>query len=161
MINHRPVDEPTEARRAVNLAAPLRGSGRPEKNQMFEAKKRFGLAVAFLLFQKSAESETPMVPDDRGRAESDDAAGLLQAPAKIDIVAGLVIFGIEAADILKCPPVKCHVTARDVFGNRVGDQNVTRSARRGRDTSLGPILRGWTDIRATNAGIIAADECAH
>ena len=37
MINYRAIDEPAEARRAVNLSSPLRRSGWSEKNEMFEA----------------------------------------------------------------------------------------------------------------------------
>src|SRR5438105_2826167 len=50
MINHRAVDEPTEARRSINLAAPFRCSGRAEEDQMFEAQQRFRFAIAVLLF---------------------------------------------------------------------------------------------------------------
>ena len=39
MINYRAIDEPAEARRAVNLSSPLRRSGWSEKNEMFEAQE--------------------------------------------------------------------------------------------------------------------------
>src|SRR5437588_11490191 len=58
VVNNRRVNEPAETRGAVDLPAPFRRAGRTEKNQMFEAKKRFRLAVAFLLFAKRAQSET-------------------------------------------------------------------------------------------------------
>src|SRR5713101_536427 len=99
MINDRAIDEPTESRRAVNLTAPFRGPGRAEENEVFETKKRFGFTVTFLLFQKGAEREAAMVPNNRSGTESDDAARLLQAPAKIDVVAGFVILGVETADL--------------------------------------------------------------
>ena len=38
VINDRPVNEPTEARRAVNLPAPFSRARRPEKNQMLETQ---------------------------------------------------------------------------------------------------------------------------
>src|SRR5438874_880279 len=55
VINYRPIDKPTEARRTVNLPAPFRGPGWSEKNEMLKTKERFGLAVAFLLFQERAQ----------------------------------------------------------------------------------------------------------
>ena len=54
VINDRLVDEPTEARRAVDLSAPFRRPGRAEENKMLEAEHRFRFAVAFLLFAKCA-----------------------------------------------------------------------------------------------------------
>ena len=60
-----------------------------------------------------------MMPDDRSGTKSDDAAGLLQAPAKVDIVASLVILRIKAADLFEGPTTKGHVTAWNVFGDRV------------------------------------------
>jgi hypothetical protein len=50
MIDHRPVNKPTEARRAIDLAAPLRSASRTKKNQMLESEQRFRFAVAILLF---------------------------------------------------------------------------------------------------------------
>ncbi len=44
----------------------------------------------------------------------------VEAPAKIDVVPRLAIFGIEAADVFKRPPAKGHVTTRDVLGHGVG-----------------------------------------
>jgi len=81
---------------------------------MFEAQQRFRFAVAILLFQESAKSKTPVVPHDCSWTECNDPASLLDSPAKIDIIASLVIFGIEAACALKRPPVKSHVTAGNV-----------------------------------------------
>ena len=64
VVNDRPVDEPAEARRPVNLAAPFRRAGRTEEDQVLESEERFGFAITFLLFAESAESEPPMMPDD-------------------------------------------------------------------------------------------------
>ena len=61
------------------------------------------------------------MPNDGGRTESNYAAGLLESPAKINIVTGFVLFRVEAADIFKGPSIKRHVTARDVLGDCVGD----------------------------------------
>src|SRR6266513_1712782 len=124
MINDRAINEPTEPRGAVNLTAPFRSPGRTKENQVFESEERFGFAVTFLLFQKRAKSEAPMMPDNRGGTKGDDEARLLQAPAKIDIVAGFMILGIETADLFEGPAIKRHVTAGNVFRFGIGQQNV-------------------------------------
>src|SRR5437764_3045709 len=120
VINYRAIDEPAEAWRAVNLSSPLRCSGWSEKNEMFKAQERFGFAVTLLLFAERTQGETAMVPDDGRGTKRDDAAALLQTPAEINVIASGVIFRIKAAEIFKSPAPKCHVTARDVFGDRVG-----------------------------------------
>src|SRR2546421_175397 len=70
VIDDRPINEPTESRCAINLTAPFRSPGRPEKNQVLEAKERFGFAITLLLLQKCAQSKSAMVPDNRGGTES-------------------------------------------------------------------------------------------
>src|SRR5260370_1136132 len=95
VINNGPGNEPTKTLRSINLAPPFRGAGWAEKDQMFKAEQRFRFAVAVLLFQKRPQRKTAMMPHDRGWAESNHATGLLEPPAKIDIVAGFVIFGIK------------------------------------------------------------------
>src|ERR1700730_3497031 len=101
-----------------------------------------------------------MMPYDGGRAESDDATSLLKSPAKIDIVAGLVIFDIEPTDVLKGPSVEGHVTAGNVLRDCVREQNMTRPARRCRDTGLIPMLRGRSHIGPAHSGIFVAHERA-
>ena len=100
------------------------------------------------------------MPDDRGRTEGDHVAGLLQAPAKIDVVAGLVIFEIEAADVFEGPAIEGHVTAGNVLGDGVGEQHVARSARRGGDAGLDPVLRRRRNVRSADARVVAAEERA-
>ena len=83
-----------------------------------------------------------MMPDDRRRTEGDLVAGLLNAPAEIDVVARFAILDVEAADCFESPPIPRHVTAGDVFGDCVSEQDVARTARRGGDARLHPILGG-------------------
>ena len=127
---------------------------------MLKTQQRFRFAVAILLFQKSPESESAMMPHDCGRAESNDATSLLQSPAKIDIVTGLVVLGIEAANVFKCPPVKRHVTTRNVFGDYVCEQNVAGTARRCCHAGLDPILCRRGHIWSAHSGIITAQQRA-
>ncbi len=91
------------------------------------------------MVEKSAQSKAAMMPHDGGRVESNDAPGLLQAPAKIDIVASGVILDIEAADLFKGPPVEGHVTPGNVLCDGVGEQNMARPARGSSNTGLHPI----------------------
>src|SRR5438477_2648507 len=161
MVDNRAVDKPTEARRAVNLPAPFRGAGRAEEDQVLEAKKRFGFPITFLLFAKSAQGEPPMVPDDRRGAKCDRVSGLLDAPAKIHVVTGRMIFRIEATDAFERPAIPRHVTTWNVFRDRVGEQNVARPARRSGDARLHPVPRRRRNVRAANPGVFATQKRAH
>src|SRR6266850_5246931 len=125
---------------------------------MFETEQRFRFAIAVLLFQKSSQRKTPMVPDDSGRTERNHTTGLLKPPAKIDVIPGLMILRIEAADTLKRPPLERHVTTGNMFGNGVGQQNVAGTARSRCDTGLNPMLCRWRDVRSAYSRIAAAQK---
>src|SRR5438105_1119961 len=127
---------------------------------MFEAQQRFRFTITILLFQKSAKSETPIMPDDCSWTESNDPSSLLNSPAKIDVVSGLTIFGIEAARAFKRPPVKSHVTAGNVLCDFVGKQNMAGAARSRSHAGLNPILCRRCNVRSADSGIITADKCA-
>jgi hypothetical protein len=155
VINSRSVNEPAKARRSINLTAPFRCAGWAEKDQVFEAEQRFRFAVTVLLSPKGAQCKAPMVPNDCSGAERNHATGLLQPPAKIDIVTSFMIFGIEAANVFESPAIERHVTPGNVFGDGVGEQDVAGAARRRCDTSLDPILRWRRNVWPAYAGIIA------
>src|SRR5574338_1281637 len=101
------------------------------------------------------------MPDDRGWAERDNSASLLNAPAEIDVVAGLAIFGIEPAYTFEGPTVKSHITTGNMLGDGVREQHMIRPARRGSDARLDPVLCGRRDVRSANTGIIATEERAN
>ena len=123
---------------------------------MLKAQQRFRFAVAILLFQKSPQCESAMMPHDRGRAESNDATSLLKSPAKIDIVAGLVVLGIEAADVFKCSPIERHVTTGNVLGDYVCEQNMAGPARRCCHTGLDPVLCRRGHVWPAHSSVMAA-----
>src|SRR6267378_1854469 len=100
------------------------------------------------------------MPHQRCGTEGDLVSGLLDSPAKIDVVAGPVILWIESADAFKRPAVPRHITAWNVFGHGVRQKNVTRSARRGGDASLHPIPRRRRNIRTADPRIITAQKRA-
>src|SRR5260370_26521187 len=70
------------------------------------------------------------MPDDGGRAEADDIAGILKTPADVDIIAGRAIDRIEAAQPHQHLAAERHVAARDVLGDFVADQYMRRTTRR-------------------------------
>src|SRR5678815_1230002 len=101
-----------------------------------------------------------MMPDDRGWTKCDDMAFLLQAPAKIDVVAGLAIFDIETANRVERPAIEGHVTTWNVLRYRVGEEYVARAARCRRDAGLDPVFRRRWNVRPTDPSIVTADQRA-
>ena len=71
---------------------------RLKRNGMLGIDQRLGLAVAALLVEIGFDRVAAEMPDDGRRAEADGIAGILQAPADVDIVAGGAIDRIEAAE---------------------------------------------------------------
>ena len=86
---------------------------------MLEVEERLRLAVAHLLLEIGADRVSSEVPDDCDRAEADRIAGVLQAPAKIDVVAGGGIEDVEAADLLQHGLLEGHVAAGNVLSHHV------------------------------------------
>ena len=100
------------------------------------------------------------MPDDRGGTEGDGVSRLLNAPAKIDVVASLMILGIETADAFERPAIPRHVTTGNMFRDRVREQNVARAPGRRGNASLDPMLRRRRNVRAAYPGVFAARERA-
>src|SRR5437016_12896485 len=100
------------------------------------------------------------MPNERCRTKSDLVSGLLDPPAKIDVGASLVILWIESTDVLKRPAIPSHITTRNVFGHRICQEDMTRSAGCGGDAGLHPIARRRGNIRTTDPRIVSAQERA-
>ena len=100
------------------------------------------------------------MPDDCGWTESNDPSGLLDTPAKIDVIPGFAVFGIEAAQAFKRPAIKRHVTAGDVLGDCIGKQDMAWTAWRCCNTRLNPIFCRRCNVRSAHPGIIATHERA-
>src|SRR5512132_457463 len=101
------------------------------------------------------------MPDDRGRTERDDPSSLLNSPAKIDVVAGFAIFGIEPAYTFEGPTVKRHVTTGNMLSHRIRKQNMVWSARRSSNARLNPILCRRRDVWSPYSGVIATNKRAN
>src|SRR5258708_26633458 len=97
-----------------------------EAEGMLAVAERFRLAVSALLVKIGLYRVAPEVPDDGGRAEADGVAGILEAPADVDVVAGRAIERIEAAEAEQHVALECHVAAGDMLGNVVAHQHMRR-----------------------------------
>src|SRR4051794_28207968 len=98
------------------------------------------------------------MPHDRRRAERNGVARLLDAPAKIDVVARLMVFRIEPADVFKRPAIPGHVTAGDMLGYSVGEKHMARPPGCRRDTGLDPVLRRGRNVWSPYPGVIATQQ---
>src|SRR5581483_937609 len=98
------------------------------------------------------------MPDDCGWTEGNNPAGLLDSPAKVNIVPCLTIFDIESPHGFECPTIKRHVAARNVLSHNICKQDMARSARRCRNAGLDPVFCGRSDIRSTYSGVITTYE---
>jgi hypothetical protein len=64
------------------------------------------------------------MPDECPRRKCDPAAGLLETPADVHVVAGRAEALVESADRFERRPPECHVAARQVLGLGVGQQHL-------------------------------------
>src|SRR5262245_60889753 len=97
-------------------------------------QQRLGLAIAILLLPERADRVAAMMPDDRGRTESQRPALIVQPPADVHIVARDAILGIKPADRLQARFPKRHVAARNMLGLLIGEQDLGGAAWRVCDT---------------------------
>jgi hypothetical protein len=97
------------------------------------------------------------VPDHRRRTEADAQAGVLEAPAEVDVVAGGAEERIEAVDARQRLAPERHVAAGNVLGGLVVEQDVRRPARRGGDARRRPLLLSGRKVRPADgrdAGLV-------
>src|SRR5438874_13714202 len=83
---------------------------------MLTNKQCLSLTVPSLLFQVGPDGGTPIMPDKTSGAESDFVTAPPQAPAKIDIIAGLATNGIESINLRRRLGVTAQVAAGNVSG---------------------------------------------
>jgi hypothetical protein len=104
------------------------------------------------------EGVAAVVPDHGGGAEADAVAGVLDAPAEVDVVAGGAVAGVEAADLFEDGASEGHVAAGDVFGGGVVEEDVGGSAGGVGDAGGdGAVAGGWDVGSAGAAEVVAFD----
>src|SRR5271169_2750823 len=84
---------------AVDAAKPFCLSKKVEAKRVLCIHERFCLTVTLLLIAVGAHCVTAEMPNNSSGAEADDIAGVLKAPAYIDVIAGRAIDRIEAAEL--------------------------------------------------------------
>src|SRR6185437_4593581 len=98
-IDHRPARQQERGREvAINAAEPFGLAEQVEAERMLAVDERLGLAVAALLVEISLHRVAAEMPDNGRRAEADRVAGILEAPADVDIVAGGAVERVETAE---------------------------------------------------------------
>jgi hypothetical protein len=86
----------------------------------------FSLAIAHLLLQIGLDGLAPVVPHDGRWTEADAMAAFLQTPANVDIITRRRVGRIKAADLSQRIFAERHITAWDVFGGVIVEQNMRR-----------------------------------
>ena len=110
--------------------------------------------ITSLLIKVSTHCITTEVPDYSGRAEANNIAGVLKAPAYIHIIAGRAVDRIETAEPQQCLAGECHVAARNVFGDLVADQHMCWTTGCDRDDRRDEGVLRWREIGTAASGEI-------
>src|SRR6185312_9813357 len=92
------------------------------------------------------------MPDNGRRAEADRVAGILEAPADVDIVAGGAVERVETAETEQDVAAKGHVAAGDMLGDVVAHQHMRRAAGRHGDGGGDEAVLGRREVRPAAGG---------
>lgn len=106
----------TDGAAAVDEAAPFGSAVGGEVGGVFLEEEFFGFAVADLLAEEGADGGAAVVPDEGSGGEAEAVAGVGEAPAEVDVVAGGAELWVEAADGVEGVFSNSDVAAREVFG---------------------------------------------
>ena len=149
-----------EGQRAVDVAAPLD----PRADELLgvvRLQPHLALPVAHLLAPEGADRGAVVVPDQRRRGEADGAAGALQPPAHVHVVAGAQVDGVEAADGAERLAPHRHVAARDVLGDAIVEQHVGRAARSAGHALRQPRVVVGDDVGPAHGDHVRVEERLH
>src|SRR6266516_2738899 len=105
------VRPPPHIRNSINPPGPFEMARPIVFFRPFPCQKSLGFSVALLLAQIGANRIAAMMPDHRGRTETEGPAMRLQTPAHVHIVAGDTELRIKSADRLQAGPAEGHVAA--------------------------------------------------
>src|SRR4029077_4277317 len=101
---------------------------------------RLGAPVSALLAVVSLDGVAAEMPDEGRGAEAQPHAGIEDAPAYVDIVAGRGELRVEAADLQQRRLGENHVASCEMLRDVVGGKHMAGSARRGRAARLDPSI---------------------
>src|SRR5215218_6114964 len=87
-------------------------------------------AIADLLAPERADGVAPMMPDHRCGAEADLSAGILDAPAHVDVVSGNTKTWIEPTQRAQDLATERHVASGNVLRDTIRKHHVRRVAGR-------------------------------
>src|SRR5215470_2001163 len=119
----------------------------------FNRKLGFRFAVAALLLPVGADRITAVMPDHSRRAKANRPPPILQSPTQIDVISRGAKTGVKAVDREERLFAVRHVTARNVLGDLVREQNVERITRRRGDAFSDEPVAGWRQIGTTDANM--------
>src|SRR5215207_8078075 len=115
-----PLPDERRGQRVVDASAPTCRPGWGKALGMTCLDQRLAAAVLALLAQVVAQAPPPPVPDERRRMEADLPVAVEDLPARVHVVPGLGVDGVEPADLGENEFPKGHVAAGDVLGAIVG-----------------------------------------
>src|SRR5262249_14948387 len=133
VMDDGPADAKAPGVHSIHGAMPERIAPRVEFVRVLEPQEALCMAVTFLLLEIGPDGLTPMMPDHRRRRKADLITGFLQTPAEVHIIACCPIFRVDPFDLLERRFKKGHVAAGNMLGDLIGDQHMSRLARRYRD----------------------------
>src|SRR4029077_14839754 len=112
----------------IDAAEPFCLPEKVEAERVLRVDERLGLAVPPLLHAISGYCIAAEMPHHGGRAKADDIAGVLKAPADVDVVARGAIDWVETAEPDQRLAAEGHVAAGDVLRDFVAEQYMRRTA---------------------------------
>ena len=122
---------------AVDVASPI-DLAADELVRLLAGQPVFPLAIPDLLAPVGARRRAMSVPDERGRGEANLPPLGLNPPTHVHVVAGTHEHWIEPADREQGLPPKRAVTARDVLGDPIVQQDMRGCPRRAGDALREP-----------------------
>ena len=94
------------------------------------------------------------MPDEGPGIKAELHSGVLQPPAEVDVIAGGVEAGVEAAEFLERTFAHHQIAARQMFGGGVVEHHMTGSARCGADHGLPPVRGALRQVGSADCSVI-------
>ncbi len=143
----------TEGDALVNAAFPA-DAALGEAVGVFFVEEGLGFAVAALLFEVFCGGGAAVVPDEGGAGEAEGVAVVAEAPAEVDVVAGGLEDGVEAADFVEGGFFDREVAAGEVLGGGVIDHDVGGGAGGGGGEGEAAGVGDGGEVWAADGGVV-------